>query len=189
MNNKNIKIKNSNNSIKWFRICVLIIVVLISVYILFIPEEQIIKIKSFGYIGIFIISIISNATVLIPAPGLLIVFSLGARFNPLLVGIVAGLGAAIGELSGYMLGYSGQALMENRQAYDQMMLWMKKNGPFTIMLLALVPNPLFDLTGITAGILRMPIYSFLFWTSIGKIVKMSLISFSGAGLINIKYIY
>jgi len=187
-NNLSSNIPNEKKkSISWIRIIVFIVVIIVSLYIFTIPEQQLLNLKNYGYPGIFILSIISNATVLIPAPGLLIVFSLGARLNPLLVGIIAGLGSALGELSGYLLGYSGQALVEDREAYNRMLVWMEKNGPATILLLAFVPNPIFDLTGIVAGILKMPIMSFLFWTSIGKILKMSLIAFSGAGVIKVKF--
>jgi membrane protein DedA with SNARE-associated domain len=164
------------------RLLALIFVIAVSIYIIRIPEEQVGKLEGYGYPGIFIISILSNATVLIPAPGLVIVFSMGARFNPLWVGIAAGLGATIGELSGYLAGFSGQAIVENRQLYERMVSWMKKNGPLTVVSLAFIPNPIFDLTGIAAGALKMPIWKFLFWAMIGKIIKMLLTAYAGAGL-------
>jgi uncharacterized membrane protein YdjX (TVP38/TMEM64 family) len=167
---------------QWVRWVVLTLVIGISVYIFLIPETQLEKLAAYGFLGIFSISIISNATVLIPAPGLLIVFSLGARLNPLWVGVIAGIGAAIGELSGYMAGYGGQTLIENAAAYDRMVAWMQKNGPLTVILLALIPNPIFDLTGIAAGALKMPVWQFLFWAMIGKIGKMLLVAYAGVGL-------
>ena len=167
----------------FIRILVLIAVIAISTYIVLLPEEHVRTLEGYGYIGIFLISILSNATVLIPAPGLIIVFSLGARFNPFLVGIFAGTGAAIGELSGYMAGFSGQALVENSQRYQRLTQWMKRNGPLTVMISAFIPNPVFDLTGIIAGILKMPISRFLIWAAIGKILKMTVIAMFGYGLI------
>ena len=160
----------------------------ISIYIFLIPEKQLEKLSTYGFLGIFAISIISNATVLIPAPGLLIVFSLGARLNPLWVGVTAGIGAAIGELSGYMAGFGGQALIENVAAYDRMVAWMQKNGPLTVILLALIPNPVFDLTGIAAGALKMPIWQFLFWAIIGKTGKMLLVAYAGGGISSLPWI-
>lgn len=162
---------------------VLIAVIAVSLYIFFIPEEQLIKLEGYGYAGIFLISILSNATVFIPAPGLLIVFSMGARFNPWLVGLFAGLGAALGELSGYMAGFSGQALVEHTNRYKRLSQWMQRNGPLTIVISALIPNPVFDLTGIIAGILKMPIFSFLLWAAIGKILKMIIVALFGYGIV------
>jgi membrane protein DedA with SNARE-associated domain len=170
------------------RILALMFVIAVSIIIVMLPEEQVSQLEGYGYPGIFLISILSNATVLVPAPGLLIVFSMGARFNPLWVGIAAGLGAAIGELSGYLAGFSGQAIIENRQLYERMVRWMKRNGPLTVVGLAFIPNPIFDLTGIAAGALKMPVSQFLFWAMIGKIIKMLITSYAGAGLFAIPWL-
>jgi uncharacterized membrane protein YdjX (TVP38/TMEM64 family) len=165
------------------RVAALLFVIAITLYILFMPEEQADRLASYGYAGIFLISILANATVLVPAPGLVIVFSMGARFDPLLVGLAAGAGATLGELSGYLAGFSGQAVIENRERYDQMVRWMQKYGPLTISLLAFIPNPLFDLAGIVAGILKLPLLRFLVYAFIGKTPKMLLFAYLGAGIL------
>jgi uncharacterized membrane protein YdjX (TVP38/TMEM64 family) len=170
------------------RILALIFIIAVSIYIVTIPEEQANQLEAYGYPGIFLLSILSNATVLVPAPGLIIVFSMGARFDPLWVGIAAGLGATIGELSGYLAGFSGQAIIENRQLYERMVQWMKRNGPLTVVSLAFIPNPIFDLTGIAAGALKMPVMQFLFWAMIGKIIKMLLTAYAGAGIFSIPWL-
>jgi hypothetical protein len=41
-------------------------------------------------------------------------------------------------------------------------------------------NPLFDIAGATAGVLRMPVGIFLFWTWIGKTLKMLVIAYAGS---------
>ena len=87
------------------RIVALLFVIAITIYILYMPEEQVDRFEDWGYVGIFLLSILANATVIIPAPGLLIVFSMAAKFDPLWVGVAAGLGATLGELSGYLAGY------------------------------------------------------------------------------------
>lgn len=166
------------------RIIALLFVIAITIGILYLPEEQVEKLEGWGYIGIFLLSILANATVIIPAPGLLFVFSLASRFDPLWVGVAAGLGATLGELSGYLAGYSGQAVIENQKRYDQLVGWMEKNGPLTVAILAFIPNPLFDLAGMIAGILKMPVIRFLFFAMIGKIPKMLLTAYAGAGVLN-----
>jgi uncharacterized membrane protein YdjX (TVP38/TMEM64 family) len=170
------------------RILALIFVIAVSIIIVTIPEEQANQLEAYGYPGIFLLSILSNATVLVPAPGLIIVFSMGARFNPLWVGISAGLGATIGELSGYLVVFSGQAIIENRKMYERMVQWMKRNGPLTVVSLAFIPNPIFDLTGIAAGALKMPVMQFLFWAMIGKIIKMLLTAYAGAVIFSIPWL-
>lgn len=171
------------------RLGAILAVIVISIYIFFIPDSQLNNLESLGYPGVFIFSIITNATIFLPAPGLLIVFSLGARLNPFLIALAAGLGAAIGELSGYIAGYSGRAIIDKKYIYDQLVSWMRRNGELTILVMALIPNPFFDLTGIAAGILKMPVLKFLFWAFIGKFLKMLLIAFIGAGIIFIPKIH
>jgi uncharacterized membrane protein YdjX (TVP38/TMEM64 family) len=163
------------------RVLALLFVIGISIYVVLLPEEQAEKLESYGYLGTFLISILANATVIIPAPGLVIVFSMGAKFNPLLIALAAGAGATIGELSGYLAGFSGQGIIEDQKRYDQMVAWMEKNGPLTILILAFIPNPLFDLAGMVAGALRMSVLKFLFWALIGKVLKMVVFSYAGAG--------
>jgi uncharacterized membrane protein YdjX (TVP38/TMEM64 family) len=57
---------------------------------------------------------------------------------------------------------------------------MKRNGNLTVLLLAAMPNPFFDLTGIAAGALKMPIPRFLFWCFIGISIKMTVFAFLGS---------
>lgn len=176
--------KKNNLRLTVARVASLIFVIAITIYIILLPPDQAAKLESYGFVGIFLISILANATVLIPAPGLVIVFSMGKVFSPFLVGLAAGAGATIGELSGYLAGFSGQAVIEDQKRYDQMVNWMQKNGPLTIAILAFIPNPLFDLAGMVAGALKMPVYKFMFWAFFGKVFKMMLFAYLGAGVLN-----
>lgn len=168
------------------RILVLFGVILISVYI-FSIRDQAEDLARYGYPGIFLLSILSNATVILPAPGILFVFAMGAVFNPFYVALAAGTGAAIGELSGYLAGYGGSAIIERADAYDRIKNWMHTHPNLSYLLvsvLAFVPNPVFDLAGIAAGTLRMPVLLFLFFCWVGKILKMLLFAFAGASSYN-----
>ena len=135
--------------------------------------------QAYGYPGIFLLSILSNATILVPVPGVVFTSAMGAIFNPLFVSIAAGTGAAIGELSGYLAGFSGQAIVEKSARYEKVAQWMTKYGDITILVLAFIPNPLFDLAGLLAGILKMPLWKFLVFCMIGKILKMMLFAYTG----------
>ncbi len=175
--------KTSGLFLKVLRIAALLAVIGVSIYI-FIIRDQAEKLAGYGYPGIFIISILANATILLPAPGVAVVFAMGSVFNPLFVGIVAGAGAAVGEISGYVAGFSGQGVIENIKLYDRITSWMQHYGSFTILLLAAVPNPFFDLAGMAAGVLKMPIQKFIFWCLIGKIIKMLIFAYTGAYSVN-----
>jgi len=93
-------------------------------------------------------------------------------------------GASIGELSGYLAGFSGQRVAERTPMYEQMERWMKQYGNWAVLLLAFVPNPFFDMAGLIAGVLRMNFLKFWLWCLFGKILKMILFSYGGAGILN-----
>ncbi len=180
MGHTNTKIsKTSTLRLNFLRILALLAVIGISIYI-FSIRAQAEKLSIYGYPGIFIISILANATILLPAPGVAVVFAMGSIFNPFIVGVVAGAGAAIGEISGYLAGFSGQGVVENIKLYNRISSWMQRYGAWTILLLAAIPNPFFDLAGMAAGALKMPIQKFFFWCVIGKIIKMLIFAYTGA---------
>jgi len=96
------------------RALILISVLALTVF-LFIIRDQVKKLQGYGYVGIFLVSIVTNATIIIPLPGVAVTYAMGSIFNPFGVGIAAGSGAALGELTGYMAGFSGQAVIERAE--------------------------------------------------------------------------
>jgi membrane protein DedA with SNARE-associated domain len=175
----------SGRGLTILRVGALALVLAISVAIITIPVEDLERLEAFGYPGLFVLSVISNATLFLPAPGWLIVISMGARFSVPVVTLVAGSGAAIGELSGYLAGFSGQAVVEDRPMYKRMVGWMERNGGLTVFVLAALPNPFFDLAGIAAGTLRMPVWHFLLYCWLGKLIKMGAFALTGARLLEL----
>jgi membrane protein DedA with SNARE-associated domain len=104
---------------------------------------------------------------------------MGAIFNPFGVGIAAGTGGALGELSGYLAGFSGQAVIERTDMYNRIQPWVQKYGGWAILVLSAIPNPFFDVAGIAAGIAKMPLRTFLVFTWIGQLIKMTLFALAG----------
>ena len=168
----------SKQAINIIRAVVLLAVIALTA-VLVIYRDQIQTLQAYGYPGIFLFSILANATILVPIPGVIFTSAMGAVFNPLWVSVAAGAGAALGELSGYLAGFSGQAVVENSKRYERVVHWMEKYGDITILVLAFIPNPLFDLAGMTAGILKMPVWKFLVFCVIGKILKMMMFAYAG----------
>lgn len=138
--------------------------------VLFIYREWMVELGNWGYLGAFLIGLIGNATVVLPMPSLVLLFALGATFNPALIGLAGATGGTIGELSGYLLGYSGTAFIRNTRLYLRAEGWMKKLGSVAIFLFALVPFLHFDLAGIAAGVLRFPVWKFLLACWLGKTI-------------------
>jgi membrane protein DedA with SNARE-associated domain len=150
-----------------------------------VAEFSIVLAKYYGlkYLAIFLISMAASATLVIPIPGLALTSAIGAisvgPFDPVWIGISSGIGATLGELTGYMLGYSGRIAVPESKTYERVVGWMSKWGSLTIFLLALLPNPLFDLAGMAAGILKYPIWKFILIGAAGRIPKHILFSYLG----------
>ncbi|MGB9593449.1 MAG: YqaA family protein [Anaerolineae bacterium] len=161
------------------RIFVLVIVLAVTGLIVYF-RDRLQQFAAYGYPGVFLVSLAGNATVVLPAPSLAVVFAMGAVLKPVLVGLVAGVGEALGELTGYLAGFSGRALIENRARYEQITAWMRRNGALTILVLSFVPNPFFDLAGMAAGVLKYPVWKFLLFCWAGKTMKTTLIALAGA---------
>ena len=146
----------------------------------FLYGDQLRAWSSYGYLGIFLLSLIGNATVVLPMPAFLTALAGGGVLNPAAVGIVAAAGATLGELSGYLMGMGGKGVVGDKAA-QRVDGWMRRYGLTTLFVLAAVPNPLFDVAGIAAGASRMPLRQFLPVTWAGKCVKFLAIAYIGAG--------
>lgn len=154
----------------------LLLVIVVTVGLFFYGRniERVAELKNYGYLGAFLISLIGNATVLLPGIVLPILSGLGIIFyqvtgliGPIAVGLVGGAGAAIGEIVGYMAGYSGRGIIENKRLYLRMVDWVQRWGSVTIFVFTLVPL-FFDVVGLAAGALRFPLGKFVLICWLGR---------------------
>jgi len=157
-----------------------IIALAVTIFLLYrYHPEKFEQLEEFGYLGVFVSSIVLNATVVLPAGNFLIIATLGAALpSATLVGIVGGLGAAIGELTGYAAGYSGQAIIQKQKLYARLERWMKRWGFLTIFLLSAFPF-FFDIAGIAAGALRYKAWKFFIACWLGRTILYILIAWAG----------
>ena len=152
-------------------VVVLVVALSIALFLFFRQNpENIEGLESYGYAGAFLISLVSTATVILPAPGVLLLIAIGAICNPILVGLVGAAGGSIGELSGYVLGRGGRGFANQNRILLKAEGWMKKRGFLTVFLFSLIPFLPFDIVGIVAGALRFPIWKFLLASFIGKTI-------------------
>jgi uncharacterized membrane protein YdjX (TVP38/TMEM64 family) len=125
----------------------------------------------FGYGATFVISVLLNATVIIPVSNMTIIAGLGAILPlPWLVGLVGGLGAGIGEMTGYIVGRSGRDLLAKNKMYTRVERWVNKRGWIAVFILSIFPF-VFDVVGIIAGAMRMPLWRFFLATWLGRTVS------------------
>lgn len=159
-----------------------ILLITVASFWLALNPEWVLRFGNWGYVGAFVISMIASATIILPAPGIAVVIAMGTALDPVLLGIVAGIGSAIGELSGYLAGASGRALIPSSQRtrFEQLHRLTDRYGAFLLFGLAAIPVPFFDFAGIIAGMVRMPIPSFLVAVAAGKSIKYIVMIILGA---------
>jgi membrane protein YqaA with SNARE-associated domain len=162
--------KKRNWKITLLRIIVFLSTIALSILI-YIYRGSLSHLGIVGYPGLFLVSFLANATIFIPVPGIMIVTAMGLVYSPLFVSIVAGAGSSLGEFTGYIAGMTGKGIVENRIWYERVQRWMKKYGDLTIVILSIIPNPLLDMVGIVAGIMRYPFWRYLLFGFIGKTIK------------------
>ncbi len=113
-------------------------------------------------------------------------FIVGALLNPILVALVAGLGSAIGESTGYLAGYASRGLImpqERKETwYQRIFHWMSAHPFLTIFLMDAIPNLLGDIAGLIAGRTKYSYFKFLLAGFLGKTIRFSLSTYLGFGL-------
>ncbi len=138
----------------------------------------------YGLFGLFGLSVLNNATFMIPVPFASVVgCSVSVKYGALMVGLVMGLGGAIGEITGYMAGYGGRGMLPNNLTARRIENWVRRWGTLAIVALALVPNPFFDIGGVVAGMLRMGWLKFITAAWIGKGLRMFIMGLACMGVL------
>ena len=164
------------------------------------------RLATFGYAGVFLANLASTATVFIPVPGLTaagqaLILSQGSMQNPIIIGLLGGTGMALGEVTAYAAGAAGSQVAREgnmeaprivRPLVGRVVRWidwlMAHYGFATLLVLSAVPNPAFELAGLTAGAVRMRFWSFMVAVLIGKNIRGLLLAFAGAQGFNIPYL-
>ena len=142
--------------------------------------------QNYGYFGIFLISLIGALSIFFPLPYTVVIFTLGGLFDPFLIAIAAGLGSAVGEFSGYLLGFYGRKVIspERRRKMEFMVKVFDRFGPITIFLFALTPLP-DDLLFIPLGIMHYNLLRAFIPALIGKMSMNFIVAYSGRYAIQI----
>ena len=140
--------------------------------------------EGYGYLGVFLISILGGATIIVPVPMLAVVFALGGVLTPYWVGVAAGLGETAGALIIYMTGHgAGTALFSSngklQSAYLRMMKLMERRGSLTLFLLSAILNPFFYPAALAAGALRFGIRRYFLICWAGKTIKGLTVAYAG----------
>lgn len=140
-----------------------------------------------AYLAAFIIALLSNATIVIPAPGIALIIAIATQFNPAMVAIAASAGGTLGELSGYLAGRVGERIIaaEHIKGYEFAKHRVERHGYWIVSLFAAVPLVLFDIVGLVAGGLKIPVGKFLLATWVGRIPRSFVEVYGGATLLHL----
>ncbi|MEM3395358.1 MAG: VTT domain-containing protein [Nitrososphaerota archaeon] len=135
---------------------------------------------NYGYLGIFLISIIGSLIPFIPFPYLFIVVILSRTLNPLLLGVFAGIGGAIGKITSYLVGRTSYRLLSNstKKQMEAMKKLIGRYGYIGVFIFAVTPLP-DDIYYIPMGMARLDFWKFLIASVAGKIVLGVLTAYLG----------
>lgn len=169
----------------------LVVVLAVAIFYLWrVHPDKVEQLKGLGYLGVFIISLALNATVILPAGNFAAMAALATTLPPvgflglslpapLMVGVIGGIGAGLGESMGYMAGYSGRAVASGKQKklYERFEYWLTRWGMLFIFVFSAVPL-MFDLVGLVVGALRYPYWKFLTACSLGRMLFYVVLSYA-----------
>jgi len=129
------------------------------------------RFRALGYTGVFLMAWIGSSVVILPIPHLAFTVMMGSVLNPWWLGLLAGFGDALGELTGYLAGYAVEQEVAHLVLYQRLKVWMTRHGDLTIFGSSLLPIPFFDLPAIAGGVVGYPLWRFFLATWAGKTIK------------------
>ena len=156
---------------------ILALSILVAVALIYFREHML-RMGNWGYLGVFAAEMGNSAAIIIPTPGPVVTLAMASILNPVLVGLIGGVAASVGELFGYVVGASGRRALEGSRIHDRLQaLPQHRIGP-TLFLLAALPMP-FDVAGIWAGAIHYSPRRFMLYVTAGKIIKVTSVAFVG----------
>jgi len=149
----------------------------------------------YGLVGVGIVSFLAGSTfsvTAVPVPYWLVVFTMPpilaeewGILAPVWVGIISALGASVGQLITFMIGYGGRGISEKVSSkigskyYDRAISWAQRHGSWAVFLMSAIVNPLHLPMTIAIATLRYPPHKFFIFCFLGVAVKSLVIAFCG----------
>ena len=137
-------------------------------------------VSTYGYTGAFIISIFGNFTIFFPVPFILTIYAFGSTLNPLILGLVSGLGSTLGEFSAYLIGRGGRRVVDEKygERLESTKRLIQRYGVAIIFLFAVLPLP-DDLILIPLGMLRYSLRKAMIAMFVGKTIMCTAVAYAG----------
>lgn len=138
-------------------------------------RESLSQIGPWGYLSAFVVELVGSATLFIPTSGRAYTMSMALVLDPFMLGLLGGIGAALGEYTGYYVGAKGGHILKGKRFYRWFHKMAERHLGMVLFVLALLPVP-FDAAGLWAGAVRYPLTRFFLYVAPGKIMKMTAIT-------------
>ena len=141
-------------------------------------QDSLVETGTWGYAGVFLGELGNSVVILVPTPAHAYTFAMGAALNPWALGLFAGTGAALGELTGYYLGLKGRRVVAGGRLYERMRSATTRWTGAALFMFATLPVP-FDIAGVWAGSLKYPVHRFILYVLLGKTIRVTGIALAG----------
>jgi membrane protein YqaA with SNARE-associated domain len=164
---------------------VVLLAVILNVLVIALPQPWFEGWGNYGYLGVFLVTLLANASVFVPVPYPGIVAKLATDLNVAGIAVLGAAGSVLGETTGYLVGRAGRGVVEKTAFY----LWLQRQlrtpvRAFVVLfLLSAPPNPFFDIAGLAAGSLGVPFWVFASATFCGRIVRLVILAVLGQNFI------
>lgn len=144
--------------------------------------------RSYGYLGAFILTLLTGIGLPLPFLYVVLIFALGAALNPALLGIVSGLGLAIGQLSLYVIGYLGRPLVASRdpssngirnKIYFRIPVWVRRKTSLFNFFANAILNPFGVPITLALSASGFRTWKFFLTSFAGNTVKCLVIAYCG----------
>jgi membrane protein DedA with SNARE-associated domain len=156
---------------------------------------SVVHIEKYGLLGVFIFAFIAGSVVnfvATPFPYWLLVFTVPSllaptwgALAPLWVGLISALGASLGQLLTFMVGYSGSRIYHkftvniNNRFYNRCIGWAQRHGSWAVFAMSALFNPVHLPMTLAIAALRYPPLKFYIFSLLGNLVKSLFIAYCG----------
>jgi uncharacterized membrane protein YdjX (TVP38/TMEM64 family) len=151
------------------------------------------------YLGLFFTAILAGSPIPIPTPCMALTFTLGSKFEPVIIGIIASSGAAIGSMLVYFTARTGRHFLPSLNISDpankiytswvgkflqiikipSILKFINKRGIVGVFLFSIFPNPLLMPVLFTMGINRTRAWKVAIACWMGHSVLFLVLAFLG----------
>lgn len=123
--------------------------------------------KNYGLLSVFLAALFSHLTIVARGFFVPLFLSLVETYGPLALGLVAGLGGALGELAAYYWGRGIKEALSPDERKDPLPRWAEKYGLLVALIFAASPLPDTPII-LLAGLLRFSLWKLMLIQLVGK---------------------